>query len=110
MIKGTKSYENWEEIPLSILNKIYLYNITNVDEVLLGEKHKLEVVGPFVYEEKRKKYDIEWNSDQSEVSYRQRRNWLYRKDLSNGSLDDFIYHLNVPLVVSYQKIKWLPTN
>lgn len=100
MIKGSKSYENWEKIPLAILNKIYLFNITNVDEVLKGEKHKLRQVGPFVYEEKREKYDIEWNSDQSTVSYRQRRTWFFRPDLSPGNLDDFIHHLNVPLVVS----------
>ena len=62
MIKGSKSYENWQEIPLAILNKIYLFNITNVDEVLKGGKHELKQVGPFVYEEKREKYDIEWNS------------------------------------------------
>lgn len=103
MIKGTKSYENWEEIPLSIINKIYLFNVTNVEEVLRGGKHVLQEVGPFVYEEKRKKFDVSWNDDQSKVTYRQRRTWFFRPDLSKGSLDDFIYHLNVPLVVGMTK-------
>ncbi|KAI1280309.1 Protein croquemort [Halotydeus destructor] len=93
-----RSYDNWKTIPLPIYNHFYLFNITNVDAVLAQtEKIRVQEVGPFVYIEHRHKVNITYSEDETEVEYEQIRVLQFAPELTTGSLDDVIYHLNVPL-------------
>ena len=62
---------------------------------------RVEEVGPFVYEEKWVREGVEWSEDNSVVSYRMRRTYHHRPDLSRGALTDEVILPNVPMFVSF---------
>lgn len=40
----------FENIPFPLNFKVFIFNITNSDDILLGAKPKLNEIGPFVFE------------------------------------------------------------
>lgn len=74
-----------------------------MEEILeTGSGPSLQQVGPYVFREEREKVNITFSDDGSTVAYDQVRRWFFQPDLSsNVSLDDQVYHLNVPLIVSF---------
>lgn len=40
----------WSKLPWPLDFKIYLFNVTNAEEIEEGKKPKLQEVGPFFYE------------------------------------------------------------
>ena len=103
---SSRTFDKWESVPISIITKFYLFNITNPEEV---EKHgRLPIVqelGPYTFSESRKKINISWSDDLNQVEYGQQRTWHFLPHLTNGSLEDNIYHLNVPMVAAGYSIK-----
>lgn len=53
MKNGTEQWKIFEEIPFPFIFKVYMFNITNFQEVLQGAKPICKEVGPYVY-----KYDF----------------------------------------------------
>ena len=72
-----------------------------IQEYLGGGKIKLEEVGPFVYEEKWVREEVEWLEENTAVKFRMKRSYHHRPDLSSGSLTDQITLPNVPFFVSF---------
>ena len=65
------SYPMWKNLPLPLTNKIYLFNITNAEDVAKkGAKPKITEVGPYIFKEYHTKYDEVWN-DNGTVTYKQ---------------------------------------
>ena len=50
LIKGTEAYEQWRKLPVTLEFKIYLFNVTNPDEVQNGANPIVQEIGPYVYE------------------------------------------------------------
>ena len=100
LLPGTEVSQAWMSPPLTPLLKIYYFNATNAEEYLTGGKLRVEEVGPFVYEEKWFREDVQWSEDDSEVSFRMRRTYHHRPDLSKGALTDEVILPNVPMFVS----------
>lgn len=50
-LPGRRLFENWRNPTVPILFKVHLFNVTNVEDILLGGKPRVEEVGPFVYRE-----------------------------------------------------------
>ncbi|KAJ8958443.1 hypothetical protein NQ318_002230 [Aromia moschata] len=47
---GSLSFHYWQKPGVIRLTKVYIFNVTNADNFLaLGEKPKLQEIGPFVY-------------------------------------------------------------
>ncbi|RZC39821.1 CD36 domain containing protein, partial [Asbolus verrucosus] len=47
---GSLSFQYWQKPGVIRLTKVYIFNVTNPDNFLnLGEKPKLQEIGPFVY-------------------------------------------------------------
>ena len=117
---SSKTFANWVNVPLPIYNYFYLFNITNVEELLrssvtpdvqeIGEgncimqqvsesdSHSVST-GPFVFREHRQKIAYTFENDDNTVRYNQTRTFEFVEEMSL-SLDTEIYHLNVPLIVS----------
>lgn len=50
MIKdGTEQYERWVDIPQPLHFKVYMFNVTNANEVLEGAIPKVQEIGPYIY-------------------------------------------------------------
>jgi len=49
----------------------YLWNLTNPKEYLSGDVPIYDEIGPFVFRAYKTKYDIEFNNDNTEVTYKE---------------------------------------
>ncbi len=58
LIPGTEGYKVWVEPPNEILMKYYFYHVENPDGIKNGEKPRVREVGPYVYNEYRRKENI----------------------------------------------------
>lgn len=47
--EGTEQFERWVDIPQPLHFKVYIFNVTNPDEVLEGAIPKVEEIGPYIY-------------------------------------------------------------
>ena len=94
----SKSFPGWLNPSLPIYMNFHFFNVTNVDEVLAGEKPVLEEQGPYVYREKREKVNIEFNEDNSEVSYNEKISFFFEPSMSAGSEDDIVSNYNLPFI------------
>lgn len=80
--------------------KYYLFNVKNPDEVVSGAYPVIEERGPYVFREVFK-YEIDgWNENQTLITYRKRKFYYFDAELSNGTLQDNITIINLPLIVS----------
>ncbi|GFQ69286.1 protein croquemort [Trichonephila clavata] len=98
--EGSQSYKYWKDVPVPIYIHFYFFNITNEQEIWdFTNKPILEEMGPYTFRESREKVNITWNENGT-VSYKQIRRWYYQPDRTNGSLDDIVTTLNVPMVAA----------
>jgi len=50
LVKGTEAYERWRKLPVPLNFNVYLFNVTNPDEVQNGANPVVQEIGPYVYE------------------------------------------------------------
>lgn len=48
--ESSEMFEKWRKLPMPLTFKIYVFNVTNPDEINKGAKPKLAEIGPYVYE------------------------------------------------------------
>jgi len=101
-------YNIWQDIPVPVYMQFWLFNITNKDVVLAGGKPVLKQLGPFTYRERRPKYDIVWNKNDT-VTYKQNRTFTFVLDKSQSSdSTTMITTINPLLPVVAEGVKSLP--
>ena len=66
---------NYEDAP-EIYTTYYLWNLTNPDEYLAGDKPIYEEIGPFVFREYKFKYNVDFNDAKSEVTFKEFSNYV----------------------------------
>ena len=99
------SYPMWKDLPLPLTNKIYIFNVTNANDVAKhGAKPQLDEVGPYVFEEYHHKFDEIWNKNGT-VTYKQENKWL---PISNN-LDEKVTIVNVPFATLGAMVEHLPS-
>ncbi|ODM92317.1 Sensory neuron membrane protein 2, partial [Orchesella cincta] len=100
LVPGSDAWSKWKDIPVPIIIRFRIFNVTNPVAVQNGAKPKLVEAGPYAYEEKRIKDIIAVDSEKDTITYRQRIIYTFRQDLSNGTEYDRLVVINVPFVVS----------
>lgn len=98
-------YEIWKEPDIPLYNYIYIFNITNPDEMAAGEKPILEELGPYVYKQKWRKENITFNPNGT-VSYQQRKIWYFQRNESVGDDLDKVVSINVPMLHAANMFKY----
>ncbi|XP_059055448.1 protein croquemort-like [Achroia grisella] len=95
------SFEMWREPPIPMYLECFLFNISNVNEILADRNVKPHLVqfGPYVYRETHTKANLTWNNHNDTLTYFNQRWWHFQPDMSNGSLSDNITNVN-PIVVT----------
>ncbi|CAG7724849.1 unnamed protein product, partial [Allacma fusca] len=107
--QGSDTWKKWVNVPIPVFIKFRFFNITNYDQFEQGVKPRVEEVGPYTYEEKRKKQILAIDKEQDTIRYRQHIHYYFREDLSAGRESDRVILVNVPFV-SVAKISSQRTN
>ncbi|XP_012225459.1 sensory neuron membrane protein 1-like isoform X1 [Linepithema humile] len=81
---GSEIREMWSNFPLPLDFKVYLFNVTNPDEIKEGKKPKLQEVGPFFYDEYKVKLDLVDREEEDSVEYSLKSTWFFNPKKSNG--------------------------
>ncbi|CAL8070705.1 unnamed protein product [Calicophoron daubneyi] len=63
LLPGSEVLDNWIKPTVPVYFTVYLFNLTNPERVLAGERPNLSVVGPFTYRETREKFAIKFSSE-----------------------------------------------
>ncbi|XP_018007647.1 sensory neuron membrane protein 2 [Hyalella azteca] len=87
--------------PVSIFMSFYLFNVTNARDVqYYNETPILQEIGPYVYEEFREKFSMEFDDSGNAISYKQKKYYTFREDLSGKWKEsDEVTTLNVVMVM-----------
>ncbi|XP_067646552.1 scavenger receptor class B member 1 isoform X1 [Eurosta solidaginis] len=93
---NTLSFHYWQRPGVIRLTKVYIYNVTNPDGFLIGEKPILTEVGPFVYREDMQKVNIHFHDNQT-VSYQHKKILQFVPELSIDK-NTRIVTPNIPLL------------
>ncbi|KAJ3650634.1 hypothetical protein Zmor_016722 [Zophobas morio] len=94
---GSLSFQYWQKPGVLRLTKVYIFNVTNPDSFLnLGEKPRLQEIGPFVYREDMEKVNIKFH-DNGTVTYQHKKILQFVPELSVNK-DQKITVPNIPLL------------
>lgn len=99
-------YSGWKLAPIPIYVKFYFFNVTNPSAIVAGTSEPiLQELGPYTFLEVREKINVTWNHEDGLVSYQQLARYHPIPEMSVGSLNDSIFHLNVPLASMLSRAK-----
>ncbi|CAL8070699.1 unnamed protein product [Calicophoron daubneyi] len=90
LIPGSASLDSWLKPSVPVYFTVRLFNLTNKEELLNGQKPNFTVIGPYVYREKREKFDWNFSSEDPPKLLRFKHRIFYHfvPELSNGSPED----------------------
>nr|QBL56988.1 scavenger receptor [Ruditapes philippinarum] len=88
---GSPVYEGWVAPSVPIYFTVHLYNLTNFDQFKNGSRPHFDIVGPFVYQEKRERFNINFLNDSSppSVKFDHRIFYYFKPEMSVGDPNDF---------------------
>ncbi|XP_005181047.1 scavenger receptor class B member 1 [Musca domestica] len=95
---GSLLFNLWKKPPLEVFMKVYMFNVTNLDEYVRGIDAKLRVteVGPYVYQEILTNHNVTFN-DNDTITFMPRREVKFIREKSIGDpKDDHIIAPNIP--------------
>nr|QNL15118.1 sensory neuron membrane protein 2 [Aulacocentrum confusum] len=85
---GTDMRNMWEDFPLPLDFKIYMFNITNPDDIKNGGKPIVQEIGPFFYDEYKQKVDLEDRAEDDTVEYSNKITWVFNPSKSAPGLTE----------------------
>lgn len=95
--------DEWIHPTVPIQMAFYVFNVTNGDDVVAGEKPVLSEHGPYVYAMTAPRKDISFYTNNT-VSYWCKNKLIFQPHLSNGSEEDILFHINIPLITVSKKM------
>ncbi|XP_036278870.1 scavenger receptor class B member 1 isoform X1 [Pipistrellus kuhlii] len=93
------TFKVWKDLPVPFYLSIYLFDVLNPKEVLVGRQPQVRELGPYVYREFRHKSNITFN-DNDTVSFREYRHFQFQPHMSRGSESDYVSMPNVLMMSS----------
>jgi len=103
---GNEAYKNWNSPPAPVYMQFYMFNYTNVDEII-NEKAKPNVtqLGPYSYREVRENVILHQN--ENEITYLQNYSYVFDPATScaNCSENDTIITPNLAVITFQAKLK-----
>merc|ERR1711924_17746 len=68
--------------------KLYFFDVTNPDAVLTGSKPVVEERGPYSYRKYIERFNVTWNGDGSEITFRTQTYYVFDKYTSRRGLSE----------------------
>lgn len=100
--EGAPVLAKWSKVSVPIHFKVYVYDIVNADEFARGSQPVVKQRGPYTFLETREKVIDSFSNDTTTIFYDDIKKFYFQPDLSDGSLDDEVDVINVPLMVGMQ--------
>ncbi|KAK7866499.1 hypothetical protein R5R35_014362 [Gryllus longicercus] len=98
---NSAAFEAWRVSPVKPLMRFRFFNYTNLDAYRRGDDVRLRVeeVGPYTYTEATERVNVVFH-DNGTITYQNRRSYEFVPEETNGTLDDVIVTVNVPLMTT----------
>nr|AGF87120.1 sensory neuron membrane protein 2 [Agrotis ipsilon] len=80
-------FDKWLKLPMPLDFKVYIFNVTNVDEVNRGQKPMLQEIGPYVYKEYRERTILGYGENDT-IKYMLRKRFEFDPEASGGLTED----------------------
>ncbi|XP_029051000.1 scavenger receptor class B member 1-like [Osmia bicornis bicornis] len=98
---GTPTFLYWQQPPVDLTVKVYVFNYTNLKEFESGNATRLRVqeVGPFVYQESLRRVNVQLHENKT-VTYQEKRSYRWISGLSE---DEIVIVPNVLLISALAK-------
>ena len=93
--KDSEIFENFKKPPVSTIFEVWMFNLTNANDVLQGAKPILNQVGPYTYRIEREKVDINFNHTIGTIKSKTRSFYYFEPKLSGGNESDIITTINL---------------
>lgn len=97
-------YEAWKKAPTPVYYKVTVFNLTNPQLFMKGDRPRLQECGPYTYQMLEKKIDVQFHENDT-VTYRTQPTYIFDRELSGGDEDDIIWTVNIPLVNAADAVK-----
>ncbi|XP_075033082.1 scavenger receptor class B member 1 isoform X3 [Mixophyes fleayi] len=94
----------WRDLPVPFFMSIYIFEVKNSKEVLLGERPRVEQRGPYVYSERKQKTNITFHENGT-VSFVEMRTLHFNPEMSAGTEEDFVVVPNILVLGSAMMMK-----
>lgn len=109
-MNGSEAFERWQNLPQPLDYKVYLFNVTNPDDVLKGALPIVNEVGPYVYRLHNSKLVTNISPDKSIVSFKNIQKYVFDSEATAPrTQNDNLVVLNVHLNVSAFRIGFSST-
>lgn len=95
IINGTEAYTRYTQSSVPMHVKMYMFNVTNPDEVMKGAKPVLNQIGPFSFTERRKKDVIKISPNNHTLDYKLYRTYFFN-ETDSVPLDSIVTLPNAP--------------
>ncbi|KAM8961879.1 scavenger receptor class B member 1 [Pelodytes ibericus] len=101
------AFEMWRDLPVPFFMSIYIFEVVNHKEVLLGEKPRVQQRGPYVYREYKQKTNLTFHDNET-VSFVEDRTFFFDPEKSAGSENDYVVVPNIIVLVSSLMVENMP--
>jgi hypothetical protein len=105
--EGSPTFKKWTKVEVPIYMKFYLFDVQNPEEAAEGEAPILLERGPYTFLQTRRKDNWYFENHNLEIKYKEIKGYYFLPEMSNGTLEDVITNINVPLVSLLTKVSRL---
>ncbi|KAG4079636.1 hypothetical protein HA402_010416 [Bradysia odoriphaga] len=101
------SYEAWKQPPINLSLDVYVFNWTNHEDFQNHSiKPHFDELGPYRFTEKPSKVNIQFNPENSTVTYRRLSVFQFDAAGSKGNLNDIVTSVNVIALTGSEKARF----
>ncbi|KAK9509767.1 hypothetical protein O3M35_007005 [Rhynocoris fuscipes] len=99
LFPGSEAMQRWMNVPFPLEFKVYFFNVTNADDVHIGERPKLQEVGPYIFDLYKSKVNVSYDKvNDTLIYYNKDRYYFNAKKSHPFKENDILTLINVPLV------------
>ncbi|XP_074028162.1 sensory neuron membrane protein 2 [Leptinotarsa decemlineata] len=100
---NTEQWDRFKELPVPLKLKIFMFNVTNAEDVLNGATPILQEVGPYIYQEKITRNILSANAADDTITYQQKIQMTFNETESGDHKEsDLVTIVNPVLLVLSQ--------